>query len=92
MQIIKLIFKWLIITALYLVTLMVGTAMFEASVPPPPQEQMGAVMIGLLLTAAVDAAVIMLLHRNHSSLRDLFSFGRQAKPIGFAGGASAATG
>lgn len=61
MQIIKILFKWLIITVVYLVTLMVGTALFEAGVPPPPQEQMGAVMLGVLITAAVDAAVIMIL-------------------------------
>jgi hypothetical protein len=39
-------------------------------------------------------AVILtwLMHRRHSSLRDLFSFGRAAKPAVSAGGASAATG
>ena len=61
MQIIKLIFKWLVITVIYLLTLMVGTAIFEASVPPPPQEQMGSVLLGVMITAVVDAAVIMIL-------------------------------
>lgn len=61
MQIIKLIIKWLIITFIYLITLMIGTTIFEASVPLPPQEQMGAVFFGVLITAAVDAAVIMIL-------------------------------
>jgi len=61
MKIIKVPFKWLIITIVYLVTLMVGSNLFEAEVPPPPQEQMGAVMVGILITAAVDAAIIMIL-------------------------------
>jgi len=60
-QIIKLLFKWLIITVVYLVALMVGTALFEAEVPAPPQGQMGAVMLGVSITAIVDAAVIMIL-------------------------------
>ncbi len=61
MKIIKPLFKWIIITVVYLVTLMVGSALFEAEVPPPPQEQMSMVMLGILFTAAVDAAVIMIL-------------------------------
>lgn len=61
MHTIKFVIKWLLTTAIYLVTMMVGTALLEASVPPPPQEQMSAVMLGLLLTAAVDAAMIMIL-------------------------------
>lgn len=61
MKIVKLIFKWLTITVIYLVALMVGGAVFEAAVPPPPDEQMGLVMLGMLITAAVDATMIIIL-------------------------------
>lgn len=56
-----LLFKWLLIAVVYLITFVVGNSVLEAGVPPPPQEQMGGVVPGLLLTAGVDAAVIALL-------------------------------
>jgi hypothetical protein len=61
MQIIKIISKFLVITVTYLVTMMIGEALLASTTPQPPQEQMGAVMLGLLITAVVDAAMIIIL-------------------------------
>lgn len=54
------IFKTLALTLVFLIVFMAGGALFPIPTPPLPANQMPAVYLGLLITAAVNAAVIAL--------------------------------